>query len=368
MVLRVNTSIRLLMRNKLFDIPGMHTFCLPVLQNFFYAIFILILLSAPAVFASEKEETAPSTSLATSTFQKEGTVRLSEHLSLGVKVKRLLNSHTSYEFGNPYPPYQAPLSKLEFPLDSWWGGAVMRLNFPRFSMGVEVLTNALGDAGGRFRDSDWEDDSNIDMKTTYSVSRCRMEPSYMTRGDMDMEVSDWLGLPSWFSLRPVVGLRYQYFRMVAHNGIQYDLWTGTPNINMPQNGIRFKQTYWQYFMGVRLGTDLGQYVGVPDLKFNAQFNWAYVEGSNEDTHLLRNDGKRFTYEDTYGDAWYASIGLKKGLTKNLALSAEMDYLRINTTGSHRWLIRSEGFDQSCGNGVKVWSDQIGLSLTLQYSF
>lgn len=35
-----------------------------------------------------------------------------------IKQKTLINSHTSYEFGNPDPPYQQPLSRLEFPVNS----------------------------------------------------------------------------------------------------------------------------------------------------------------------------------------------------------------------------------------------------------
>jgi len=299
-------------------------------------------------------------------FEKEEAVRLSKYLSLGVKVKRLDNSHTSYEFGDPLPPNVAPISRLEFPLDSWWAGGVLRASFPRFSMGIEVLTNSRGDAGGRMYDSDW-DTNNPDFLTTYSASRCRMEPGYMAGADVDMEVSDWLRLPRWLSLRPVVGMRYQHLRLVAHNGIQYDLTGGAPDDLLPSNTIRFKQTYWQYFIGVRSGIDAGQYIGIEDLKLTAQFDIAYVEGANEDKHLLR-PGNRFTCEDTYGHAWHASIGLKKGLSRNLFLGVDLDYLRISTTGSHRLLNRPFGIDMSWGDGVKVWSAQKSISLSLEYRF
>lgn len=185
----------------------MQILCLRALQVLFCLAFFLALPGIdPVANASEKEET----------------VRLTRYLSLGVKVKRLDNSHTSYEFGDLFPPYVAPISRLEFPLDSWWTGGELRASFPRFSMGIEVLTNARGDAGGRMYDSDW-DNNDPDLMTTFSASRCRMEQGYMAGADVDMEVSDWLNLPQWFSLRPVVGMRYQYFRLVAHNGIQYDL-------------------------------------------------------------------------------------------------------------------------------------------------
>jgi len=351
-----------------FNIPVMHIIYPPVLKNIFCLVLFLILLIANSiVFASEKEEAVLQEN---TVFQKKETVRLSKYLSLGVKVKRLDNSHTSYEFGNPDPPGQAPLSRLEFPLDSWWVGGELRASFPRFSMGIEVLQSAQGNVGGRMYDSDWDDASApLDAKTDYGVFRCRMEPSYMARADIDMEVADWLGLPQWISLRPVVGMRYQHFRLNAYNGIQYDL-TGVryEPILMPESSvIRFKQTYWQYFIGVRSGIDVGKYLGVSDLKLTTQLDWAYVEGSNEDKHMLR-EPDRFTYEDTYGHAWHASIGLKKGLSKNLFLSMDFDYLQIDTTGSHRWSVHSEGIDQSWGNGVKVWSEQKSISLSLEYQF
>ncbi len=329
----------------------MRIFELRALQVLFFLVLFLALPAIdPITHASEKEET----------------VKLSKYLSLGVKVKRLDNSHTSYEFGDPFPPNVAPISRLEFPLDSWWAGGELRVSFPRFSMGVEVLTNALGDAGGRMYDSDW-DSNDPDLMTTYSASRCRMEPSYMATADIDVEVSDWLRLPQWLSLRPVAGMRYQHLRLVAHNGIQYDLTGVAPYDLLPSNSIRFKQTYWQYFIGVRSGIDAGRYIGIPDLKLTAQFDVAYVEGANEDKHLLRM-GNRFTYEDTYGHAWHASIGLKKGLTKNLFLGFDFDYLRISTTGSHRFLNRPFNIDISWGNGVKVWSEQKSVSVSLEYRF
>jgi len=312
------------------------------------ALFFLLMINS-AVLAAEKDEP----------------VQLTKYLSLGAKVKRLFNSHTTFEFGNPFSPFQSPLSRLEFPLNSWWGGAELRFSTPRFSIGGEVLSNALGDSDGRMRDTDWDDDAKPALESIYSESRCRMEPSYMVRVDADMEISDWLGLPSWFGLRPVVGFRYQNFHMVAHDGAQYT-WDGSsPTYALPGNTLRFKQTYWQYFGGLRSNIDAGQYAGISDLKLLMQFDWAYVEGSNEDNHLLRG-GNRFTYENTFGYAWHTSIGMKKGLSKNLFLGFEAEYLQISTTGSHRLVNEPMGIDFGFSHGVRVWSEQTSISLTLEY--
>lgn len=301
------------------------------------------------------------------TLEKNEPLPLTEHFSLGAKVKYYFRSHTSYEFGNPYPPCQAPLSRLEFPLNSWWGGLDMRLNFPRFSVGLEALTNVSQNAHGNMEDSDWDDDARPNVKTIYSQSQMRVGPSYMVRADADLEVADWLGLPKWLSIRPLAGMRWQKFNLMAHDGIQYNYQDEAIPSVMYGDSIRFKQTYWQYFVGIRANMDLTKLTGVPSLRLLAQFDWAYVEGQNEDNHLLRA-GQRFTCEDTYGHAWHGSIGLEKDLWKNFTIGLDVDYLAISTTGNHRMLNRPMGIDMSFSNGVKVWSDQTSLSLTLGYRF
>ncbi len=299
--------------------------------------------------------------------RNKSSLQQKDYFSFGIKTQYLLNSHTSYEFGNPFPPYQAPLSRLEFPIDSWWGGIEIKFIHPRFSVNAELLTNAIGDAKGNFKDSDWDDSSNPTVMTIYSESRCRMEKSYMAKIDVDLEVADWFKFPKWLSLRPVVGFRYQDLRMMTHNGIQFDFFGGIPPTDLPGNGIHFKQTYWHYFTGIRSSIDMEKLVKIPTTSLLIQIDWAYVEGSNEDHHLLRI-GRRFTYEKTYGYAWHASAGLKKGLTKNLILGFELDYLKIKTKGNHRLVNEKFGIDFSFSNGVKVWSEQTGISLSLIYTF
>jgi|WetSurMetagenome_2_1015567.scaffolds.fasta_scaffold00788_3 outer membrane protease len=299
--------------------------------------------------------------------KKDESVQLTKYLSIGVKVERLVNSHTSYEFGNPGPPYQVPLSRLEFPLDSWWGGLELRFCASRFSVGGEALTNILGDTAGRMKDSDWDDDSNPKVMSVYSESMNRMRRSYRTSFDADLEIADWIGLPKWISLRPVAGFRYQSFHLVAHDGVQQVLNDGSPPQSLPGDAIRFKQQYWQYFGGIRSQADVGRYVGLSDLKLSLQFDWAYVDGNNEDLHLLR-EGRRFTYEITSGYAWHGSVGLKKNLIKNLYLGLEVDYLKIVTKGNHRWVNEPFNMDEKSFHGVKVWSEQTGIGLTLEYRF
>jgi len=263
-------------------------------------------------------------------------------------------------------PYQAPLSRLEFPMNTWWAGAEVRRNIRRFSVGIEAMKNLSSESDGVFMDSDWDDDSHTDVRTVYSESKCRMENSYSFRADVDMKVSDWLRLPATFDLRPVVGFRWQRLDFMAHDGVQQ--YYNTSNVDsLPGNVIQFDQTYWQYFIGVKAGYDLGKPLNLKSLILQGQLDWAYIEGSNQDHHLLRA-GNRFTYESTTGDAWHASLGLKMGLTENINAGMELDYLRIQTTGTHRWVDSTGPFDMSWTNGVNVWSDQVSLMLNLEYRF
>jgi hypothetical protein len=291
--------------------------------------------------------------------------------SVDLQVKYYFNSHTSYEFGNPNAPYQSPLSRLEFPVNSLWVGAEARRSFfSRFSLGIEALTNIPGDSSGAFQDSDWDDEDRPNVLTIYSESKCRMEPSYDIRGDFDLKIYDWIGLPYWLDVRPLVGIRWQQFNLLTHDGVQYDLASGgaTPPESLTGDGIRFEQTYWHYFLGIRSVYDIGKHIKeISRWKLLMQLDWAYVEGKNKDHHLLRA-GNRLTYENTTGDAWHALLGLKADLTDNISATVIADYLKLETTGSHRLVNDAYDIDYSFNHGVKVWSEQMSITVKLEYRF
>ncbi len=282
-------------------------------------------------------------------------------------MKNYFASQTSYEFGNPFPPYQAPLSRLEFSLNTPWIGMELRRNFPRFSTGIEVSTNASRRVAGANKDSDWEDDANPGALSIYSESASRMGRSYIVRGDVDLKISDWMGLPERIDVRPVAGFRWQRFSLVSHDGTQYYPSSGgaIPPDTLAGDGIQFEQTYLQYFLGMRAAYDAGGFVH--RIKLYTQLDLASVVGNNEDRHLLRA-GNRITYDHTRGDAWHALVGLQYGLTQNLSLRLEADYLRIRTSGTHRLVNDLFNVDFSTGYAVNVWSEQSYLSLGLDYGF
>jgi len=280
-----------------------------------------------------------------------------------LQVKRYIGSHTSYEFGNPFPPCQAPLSRLEFPIDTWWSGGKLTGRFPRISLGVEIMRNINRDSDGAFTDSDWDDDDAPQVKTIYSVAECRMEPSYIICGNVDLKIADWVGLPAWFDLRPVAGIRWQRFELITHDGEEFF----PLQESIPGEGIHFTQTYRQYFLGLKTEYDLERHFKTVPLTLLCQIDWAYVEGDNSDHHLLRV-GNRWTYEKTHGEAWHVSVGARTNLTKNVNATVEAEYLRITTHGSHR--LTNEVFDIDIGvdHGVKVYSEQKNIMFSLEYLF
>ncbi len=113
--------------------------------------------------------------------------------SADLRFKRYFSSHSSYEFGNPYPLYQAPLSRLEFPMNTWWAGGEIRRRFPWFSVGLEVMGSTPMESDRDFKDSDWTMDDDPSIKDIYSEAQCRIEASYMARGDVDLKIADWIG-------------------------------------------------------------------------------------------------------------------------------------------------------------------------------
>lgn len=289
--------------------------------------------------------------------------------TIELKTKLMFNSHTSYEFGDPDNPELSPLSRLEFPLDSFWVGFEARRQLGRLSLGVEFLSNVLAQGSGMMKDSDWEYPENPSLLSTVSHSRCRLNPSFQLSGDIDVQVADALNLSSAFDVRPVIGFSWQQLSFTTSDFTQtgYDI-DGTVlyTITSPGNGILFDQDWYQAFFGVRLGYTFRNPPLIHQLKLYTQLDWRYVRGRNIDRHLWR-EPNRISKENTSGEGWHAIVGAMWPLSESLDLKFEFEYLRIKTTGSHKlasdwietWVWR---------NGVKVWSEQRSFNLTLSYHF
>lgn len=292
-------------------------------------------------------------------------------------MQRFIMSHTSYQFGNPDAPLQKPISRLEFPLNTWWLDFRLRRTCPRWSIGGRAGLSVARNIDGRMEDSDWENPDDTTMLTTYSKSATRAEQNYLFRGDVDVNISDWLGLPSSFEIRPLFAFEFQRFKLMAHDGTQWSVGNyddghggdldGAMNAqSLPGNAIHFRQDYYMYLVGLRGSYEIlkaGKYIA---LKTHGEADWGPVLGFNEDHHLLRS-GQRFTYENTMGSALYFSAGLDMVIAKDITAGIIMDYLCIRTRGIHK-MSNVGTVDQTWPDGVKVWSDQTSLIAHIAYAF
>lgn len=287
--------------------------------------------------------------------------------SVTLKTKFLFNSHTSYEFGNPLSPFQSPLSRLEFPLESVWVGGEIRRRLGRLSAGVEFLSSVSDQDAGTFKDSDWEDEENPTRLSIYSESQCRLQPSYQFAADVDMQVADLLTLPAGFAVRPMLGFRFQRFSFVAHDGTQYtyDTYGAVDGVDsISGDSISFQQDWYQLVAGLRLGYEWNRPPVLHRIAITSQLDWSHVFGRNLDRHLLRWD--RTTRDETAGNAWHATLGVMFGLTESLDFGVEGEYLCIDTRGSHN--LHNQETDMTWSHGVRVWSEQTSVSVKVAYRF
>jgi hypothetical protein len=292
-----------------------------------------------------------------------------EGLFIAPKIKRYLHSHTSYQFGDPYDGRINPLSRLEFPLNSWWGGVEASWRKPGYALNLELMTNLSRETdAGKFKDSDWEEPGRL---TTYDEGNCRMERSFTLDMNADFSLAEPLALPRGLDLRPVLGARWQRFTLVSHDGYQNSLqddggWKN--DLVYVGDGLWFRQDYVMGYLGLKLTAELPAIwpQGPAGQRTQAflQGDWGPVAGKNTDHHLLRA-GNRVTQESTKGDAWHLALGLKVPAGGWGAVSLSCDYLRIRTTGDH-YLYNDLGGDAplefTFSDGVKVWSDQIAFVL------
>jgi len=287
----------------------------------------------------------------------------SPRLYPSVGLKKFINSFTSYQFANPFPPYQDPLSRLEFPIDQWFLGLTAKYRARSWSAQIEGWANLNRESGLKMQDSDWDDDSNPSQKTIFSESACRLNRGLIF--DTCLAVSiPWV---RFSTLRPLLGYRYQYFFFTTHDGYQAVLGGGVGDL--PGDGIDFKQIFNHLYFGGVFNTslDLSYILGnFPRVDLECQIDYALVSARNEDLHLLRT-GERVTSENTAGHCWH--FLMRMGFFRRGPLSArvEADFKRLITTGDHQ--LRNNLFNLDFSfNGSKVWSDQASISALGEIAF
>ncbi|MEW6137346.1 MAG: omptin family outer membrane protease [Thermodesulfobacteriota bacterium] len=284
-------------------------------------------------------------------------------LSYSVGIQRFINSFSSYQFPNPFPPEQDPLSRLEFPIDQWFFGLLSGITAPCWELTGQLWFNLNQESALKMQDSDWDDEFRPSQKTIFSESQCRLDRGIL----VDVGLSFSTPLERFVGMRPVTGLRHQYFKFTTHDGVQWDL--SGHVMDLPGDGIEFRQTFYHLYLGASFARTFfvqGIASRRAPLNLGGQVDYALVWASNEDLHLLRS-GNRITEEDTRGHCWHVSAWVDLFLKDSLKLKAVGDLKRVVTDGSHRLTNSVIALDFSF-DGSRVWSDQVTVSAVAELTF
>ncbi len=286
------------------------------------------------------------------------------------RVRSMFSSSTAYEFGTPeyQPDPFAPISRLEFALNSTWHGLRIEAEKPRWRIGFEWLTPMHADIGGVMADYDWDNSgppSNSLQLESLTHSALRWNEGQMLELEAAFQWTDSL-LGRSVRFWPVLGFRFQRFDMTA-----YSL-----NSLVPPDGpdpsldgvdvIHFKQQYYMGYFGGEFSTTTRLTRRIP-LALTFRGDLGPTAAYNVDHHLLR-EGERYTKEKTHGLAWHVRLGLETPLAGRFAAGLQADYLAIHTTGTHRWVNEPFGIDMQWRNGVVVSSQQVSLTAYLRANF
>ena len=273
------------------------------------------------------------------------------------------NSSTSYEFGTSELPPEgwAPLSRLNFGLDSYWHGLRLRLDRPAWEVHAEWLTPAQEGIQGELLDYDWLPPNSDSSFTDLGMLRERWINGQLLDISVDIQLSDELfGSP--IEIWPLGGFRWQRLHVMCYDLLQAkedNVWPSDPYV-YTGDVIDFKQDYYSPFVGVQLRTMLDYWL-LPRTQLTLEGDWGYVAARNIDHHLIR-EGDRYTIETTSGSAGHIGFTSEFLISNHLSLGLDIDYLQIRTAGTHRWVNVPMGIDETWDHGVRVWSDQTWLTV------
>jgi hypothetical protein len=290
--------------------------------------------------------------------------------SVDYRVRSMFESSTSYQFGTPWDdpdgPY-APLSKLDFALNSTWHGLQLGLERPNWRVRFEWLTPMEREIGGVLADFDWniddprDDPSRLDLLTHSSL---RWNDGQMLDLGASFKLTD-LRFRRPIEVWPAAGFRFQRFD-VTGSSLSYLVPPLGPVPDLEGvDVITFNQQYYVGYFGGELRTTV--FAGRAALDVRFQGDAGPTAGYNIDHHLLR-PGKRLTMERTSGAAWHIAIAVEAPLTKRLAVGLQAEHMEIRTSGTHRLLNAPADIDLTWDNGVLVQSNQTSLTAYLRARF
>ncbi|MHB8898250.1 MAG: hypothetical protein ACYC6Y_05845 [Thermoguttaceae bacterium] len=290
--------------------------------------------------------------------------------SVDYRVRSMFDSSTSYQFGTP-PGYVdgdfAPLSKLDFALDSTWHGLEVELRKPTWQIHFEWLTPVQPEVDGVLADYDWNidfpqnDPQRLDS-LTHSSQRWN-DGQTLELGAEGLLTDHLFNLP--IEVWPMAGFRFQRFDLTASN-LSYLVPAAGPVAELDGvDVIAFNQQYYAGYFGGQIR--VARFVGRTPIELAFEGDGGPAAGYNVDHHLLR-EGDRFTMERTHGAAWHVALIADAFLTRHLGAGIRADYLEIRTGGTHRLLNEPLDMDVTWDNGVLVNSSQFSLTAYLEARF
>lgn len=276
--------------------------------------------------------------------------------SLG--VRKYFNSFTSYQFPDPEQPVLNPLSRLEWPWEQLFGVARMGAPVGRLQLNLEVGSTLSVFSRLKAQDSDWEDVNNPGQKTIFSDAQAR--PRCWT---FDGNVVGPLTDNS--RIRWLAGYRVQQFRFTYTDMLQREIFE--PGAGYfpaqfyfePGAAIEFRQNYKHLYLGgiVSASMDLGAVsplLAQYEVLARFQADYGFVRADNEDYHILRTPGPRYTTESSRGSSWHLNLGVEFKASNRLGFTLEGDFMRIYTKGRH--VLSEPGYTEAW-DGARVWSEQ-----------
>jgi len=275
------------------------------------------------------------------------TVQALPRLELSVGFRKFSDSFASYQFPDPDTGTN-PLSRLEFPIDTWFVGLRVTRPYRRCSLNVEYWTHLNGKTFGAMRDSDWEDPGNPSLRTTYSESMNRVVDGQMADASLDWNVAR---IGRW-TLGPRAGYRWQTIRFIAGNGYQMSNSSGSVRLDGDTFDVRYS------FDHAYLGGFARAVLGRSTLHLGCDGGWGRVKET--DRHLLR--GARLTSDEGRSTVYHVTAGVSRSLTRRVDLKLDWDFQRIVADNVlHFWNEADGVTSPQSWSGARVWSDQNSIT-------
>ncbi|MGD0655325.1 MAG: hypothetical protein ABSA16_13355 [Thermoguttaceae bacterium] len=296
-------------------------------------------------------------------------------LTVDWRVLSMCDSHTSYQFGTPPGYYRgnyAPLSKLDWSLDSTWTGFRLGAEEENSAGHFQWLTPMAQGVNGGMYDYDWNINDDLPNDPTRLDSLSRSSERWNEGQMLELEyefrlLKHPLGLP--VDLWPLAGYRWQRFDMMSSDSYQI-----IPPDGPFQSLGTFKQDYSIGYLGTQLRGRLETRI-LPTIAWTLQGDWGYTQANNVDHHISGYEElgyHRYTMEDTHGDCLHIALTAEALFCLDrFSIGVQADHTEINTTGSHHWLVYNDIItlrDETWTNGVSVSSSQTSITAFLRLRF